>query len=146
MYRGDHSKKLVSLITLALLITGMGGARALARVELHSPFKVEIRLERDVYLVDEPLEGEVLITNTYPTTIPAVFNIRTYHEGREESSTFTALKGVPLGTSKFSFQSFGVPPLTTKPDAEGSWRITIAQQNHEPSDTGQVTLKVVRHR
>ena len=109
-----------------------------------SPVKISIKLPQTEYRIGEPLDGKVVLTNHSPSNIPAVFEIRLYHDGELASSLSTSLKGVPQGTTRFAFKNFGIPSLTNGPDAEGNWRILIYQRGLEPSQGTEVTLEVVK--
>ncbi len=141
--------KTLNILFCAVLTCGhvlAGGDVACARGhrDTVSPVKIAIKLPRTEYRTGEPLEGKVVLTNLSPANVPAVFEIRLYHDGELVSSLSTSLKGVPQGTTRFAFRNFGIPSLTKGPDAEGSWRILIYQRGLEPSQGAEATLEVVK--
>lgn len=108
----------------------------------YSPLNITIKMEKTVFMVGEPVEGKVIVENTYPANLPAVFDIKLFHDGKMFPERSTAIKGVPSGTTEFSFKGFGIPQFNLTPAAEGLWRITIVQQNLDSSYAQEVTLRI----
>lgn len=110
--------------------------------DFYSPLQIAIKVSRKTFRVNEPITGTVVIKNTYPATLPAVFRIRVFHDDRQISETTTSIETVPFGTTKFSFRNFGIPQFNLGPGTEGKWRIHISQQN-VPSSAREITLRIV---
>ena len=125
-----------------LLISSAGAKDDMLEGDLHSPLKIAIKMPKKAYKINELIDGTVIIKNTYPAVLPAVFKIKLFHDGRQFYAFLTSAETIPFGTTKFSFKDFGIPAFNDAPGTEGTWRITITQQNTE-SSTAEVTLRVV---
>lgn len=138
-------KRLNWAVIFMMLLVFAGGALAkedMREGDLHSPLKITIKLPKKVYKINEPIDGTVIIKNTYPAVLPAVFKIKLFHDGQQFYAFLTSAETIPFGTTKFSFKNFGIPDFNDRTGTEGTWRITITQQNTE-SSTAEVTLRVV---
>lgn len=133
------------LAALCLSLFLAGGSRVFGDTradELYSPLRIQIKIKKDVFRTGDPVNGTVIIENTYPAALPAVFNIRLFHDGTQSSELITAIKRVPSGKTVFSFKNFGIPRFNSGPGAEGVWRIRISQQSRD-SFAVEVTLRIV---
>lgn len=108
----------------------------------YSPVRVRISIERTDYEVKEPVEGRVVLDNISPATLPAVFNIRLFHDGILVSRFVTSIQQIPSGQTSFSFQGFGIPFFNSGPESAGVWRISIVQQNLDESTAEEVTIYI----
>ena len=110
----------------------------------YSPIRVTIQMKETVFKIGEPVEGTVVLENTYPANLPATFNIKLFHEGKPVSDLLTAIERVPSGTTPFSFKAFGVPFFNKGVASEGTWRLSIVQQNLDESYSKEITIQIVR--
>lgn len=103
------------------------------------PFEVEIKLSKDIYALGEPLEGEIIVENTYPATIPVTFLMEMHHEGKLK---YSSRVNSPLLTGKqeFSFKTFAIPPAIEDSNLTGSWSIIIKQAGQEESARIEFTV------
>ena len=108
-----------------------------------SSLRLTIKMTKKVFAVGEPVDGTILVENTYANTIPAVFHITLFHEDETVAELTTAIKQIPMGTNKFSLKEFGIPEFSNEPKAEGRWRIRILQQNVNDSYAAGATIRIV---
>ena len=109
----------------------------------YNPLKIQIKMEKTTFEVGEPVDGRVIVHNSYPANVPAIFHVRLFHDGKPESERTTSIPHIPQGTTKFSFKNFGIPKFNRHREAEGEWRIFIVQQNRDPSQGSEVILQIV---
>ena len=109
----------------------------------YNPLKIQIKMEKTTFEVGESIEGWVIVHNSYPANVPAIFNVRLFHDGKPESERMTSIPRIPDGTTKFSFKNFGIPKFNRHPGTQGEWRILIVQQNRDPSQGSEVILQIV---
>ena len=110
----------------------------------YSPLSVKIKLKKKVYHVAEPMEGEVVIENDYPASLPAVFIVELFHNKKAVSHRTTSIPQIPSGVTEFTFKSFGIPAFNHSPESKGDWRIHIVQQNLDPRYySGDTIVRVV---
>lgn len=132
-------------LVLCFGLWGMNDAGAkedMLKGDLHSPLQITIKVSKKTYKINEPIKGTVIITNAYPATLPAVFKVKLFHDGKKFYAFLTAAQTIPSGTTKFPFDNFGIPNFNDEAGSEGTWQITITQQNVE-SSTAEATLRVV---
>ncbi len=110
---------------------------------LQSPIKVKIRAEKEIFNLGEPIKGTIVLDNTYPANISAVFVVTLFHDGSAAFQVTTSLKHIPAGPLKFSFREFGIPPFYDDPAAAGVWRIVVAQVAVDPSFGKEMTLRII---
>ncbi len=125
-----------------LLSTSQASAK-MKSVKYRSPLKVEIKLPKESYQVREPIDGQIIIENTYPASLPAVFTIKLFFNDKLFSEQTTAIKKVPMGTIEFTFKGFGIPAFNDKVEAEGEWRIHIVQLNMDESYAVEAKILIV---
>lgn len=111
--------------------------------DFYSPLSIKIKMEKDVFQVREAVKGKVEVENVYPGNIPAVFDIKLFHDDKPVSESTTAIQHVPSGTTAFSFQAFGIANFNDDSTAVGIWRIIIVQQNLDASYTKEATVRIV---
>jgi len=128
--------------TFCPVIAGEGLAAENAYSRSGGRISVQIVPEKKELEAGEKLEGKVIVKSGYPASVPAVFLITLYHDGTYVSQMTTSVR-IPYGTTKFSFRDFGIPDFSREAGAEGEWRITIVQQNRDPSEAASVTVRVV---
>ena len=109
----------------------------------YNPLKIQIKMEKTAFEVGETVEGRVIVHNSYPASVPAIFNVRLFHDGKPEDKWTTSIPHVPGGTTDFSFKNFGIPVFNDQAGTEGEWRITIVQQNRDASDASEVMIRIV---
>ena len=124
------------------LISGARAAEDMLKDDLHTPLRITIKIPRKVFKVNEPVNGTVIIKNTYPATLPAIFKIKLFHDGQEVSERVTSIATVYFGTTKFSFKNFGIPEFNNGAGSEGVWRVWIAQQGRDSGAAG-ITVRIV---
>ncbi len=137
----------VTLILMAwylalVTLPGAGAAEDMLKGDLFSPLQIQIKVSKKMFRINEPVSGTVIIKNTYPATLLAIFRIKLFHDGREFSERITSIATVYSGTTKFSFKNFGILEFNNGAGSEGEWRIRIAQQSRD-SSAAEVTLRVV---
>ena len=103
-------------------------------------------MEKTAFEVGETVEGRVIVHNSYPANVPAIFNVRLFHDGKLESQRMTSIPRIPDGTTDFSFKNFGIPVFNDRAGTEGEWRITIVQQNRDASDASEAMIRIVPSR
>jgi len=100
---------------------------------LISPLSVEIHPSKNTLRGREPVTGQVVIVNTAPEKLAAVFDVTAYHNGRVKYTSITSTKDIFFGKNQFDFKDFGIPQFNTGPGAAGFWRIEILQRNLDDS-------------
>ena len=95
--------------------------------DLTSPVSIKIVLKKAVVNVGEPIEGEFILGNSYPSNLPVVFDIRLFHDDELSMQTNTSVDQLPMGVTKFAFKNFGMPQFNKNRGSEGIWRINIVQ-------------------
>ena len=112
----------------------------------YNPLKIQIKMEKTTFEVGEPIEGWVIVHNSYPANVPAIFHVRLFHDGKLEDERTTSIPHIPEGTTDFSFKNFGIPVFNDRAGTEGEWRITIVQQNRDASDASETMIRIVPSR
>ncbi len=125
-----------------LLATHQASAK-MKTVKYRSPLEVQIKLTKGSYQVGEPIDGEVVIKNTYSASLPAVFTIKLFFKDQLFSEQTTAIKRVPMGTVEFTFKGFGIPDFNHHTGAEGEWKIHIVQMNMDEHYAKEVKVLIV---
>ncbi len=132
------------MISFSLIMFSSDQASAkMKSVKYRSPLEVEIQLPKESYQVGEPIDGQIIIENTYPASLPAVFTIKLFFNDKLFSEQTTAIKKVPMGTMEFTFKGFGIPVFNNKVEAEGEWRIHIVQLNMDESYAAEAKILIV---
>lgn len=135
--------KMFVAVGLSLCLTSAAcAAQDKPEGELHSPLKITIKIPKKTFKINEPIDGTVIVTNTYPDELPAVFMVKLFHDGQKFYAFLTAVEMIPFGTTKFPFKDFGIPAFNDGPGSKGTWQIKITQQN-TASSPAEVTLRVV---
>ena len=132
------------LCSLFLICSSAAQAKKLNTLsDNYSHISVTIKMKKNVFKVGEPIEGDFVLENDYPATLPAVFNVKLYRGNTLITSRTTAIKTIPTGKTEFSFKSFAIPQFNRRPESQGVWRLTILQQNVLPSETQEVTIEII---
>lgn len=108
----------------------ISGCRGKSR-ELSAPYSalnIKINMKKREFAAGDPVTGTVVIHNTYPAALPAVFRIRLFHQGRLVEERTTSVATLLPGVTKIPFDKFGIPQFNNGPADEGRWRIVISQQ------------------
>lgn len=125
---------------------GPGGPRIAADKNdprVSSPLRIEIKMKKNAFKIREPVQGTVIVENRYPTTLPAVFNIRLFHDGNQVAERITSVKELPPWKTKFSLKNFGIPLFNIHTGAQGLWRITVTQQGKEDRYLAQAIVRII---
>src|SRR5207247_1408160 len=90
-------------------------------------FSIKIEPSKKTYQIGETLKGEVLIDNDYPVPLPAVFEMKMYHNSRLETESQMSVKDLPPGRLPFTFEAFRIPEKLFQSEDLGTWEIVINQ-------------------
>src|SRR3989338_8672644 len=100
-----------------------------SRRDHKSPINVEIKLPKGSFKLYEPIVGEIILQNTSPVNLPAVFEFKLFKDGKLKSQKLTEVKSIFPGRTRIRFPEFGIPIFNDNPWAAGHWYLTILQQN-----------------
>ena len=134
-------KSILILFTAVFLLFVAGPA--LAGKDLTSPLSIYIQLDKDIFNLYEPVEGKITVKNTYPAPLPAIFQIKIFHNGKIVAERQTSIKRVPEGNTEFSFKSFGIPTINLDATVAGEWQLKILQKNLPESEAKQVHFQIL---
>lgn len=109
-----------------------------------TPIHLSIEMKKHTFSLGEKVEGKVIISNSYPATLPAVFWVSLYHEGTLTSRNTTSVEKVFTGTIEIPLKSFGVPDLGKEKKSLGIWHLKIIQVSAPPSTLAQTTFRIVK--
>lgn len=109
--------------------------------DLKTYVEISIDMKKKIYNAGEPLEGEVVVRNTAPATLPASFDVKLYKEGSLRYSSTVFAQVLLPGRTTFDFEKFGVPLLTNEKTLPGTWQLVIHQVNR-PHESAQVEFVV----
>jgi len=129
-------------IAAALVLAGSSAFAALKKDDLRSHFKIQIVMEKKVYALGEPIEGQVVIRTTAPSVLSGGFEVRLYQGGVLKSFKKIFINDLSLGATVFDFRKFGIPELPDEEGSLGTWRILIFQVGRRQNDA-EVGFKVV---
>ncbi len=111
---------------LFIVMAGLGALTspfALAD-EMVSPVSVTIQMAQETFSSSDAVEGKVVLYNTAPSGLHAIFNVDVLLNGTSQQSFFISFKSLLTGRNVFSLKDFGV----RLPAQAGQWRIVIKQQ------------------
>ncbi len=107
-----------------------------------SPISVEIKMKKAVFELYEPVEGEVVLNNRYPASVPVTLHVKLYRQGELHYQGLTNVETVFTGTTRVPLKNMGIPDINDNPDAVGRWHISILQQNVDPSQAARTSFKI----
>ncbi len=107
--------------------------------EAYSPIAIKIQFKKTVLKVNEPITGQIVLTNSYPATLPAVFDVQLFQEGKLVTFSTTEIRTVIPGRNRYTLQEFGVPSVVNP----GRWRLVISQHGVSKSRTAYASFKVI---
>jgi len=105
-----------------------------------SHLAIAIKLEKEIFIVSEPIDGEILINSTIPTTYSVNFRVEIYKDELLQTDIFTRAP-VFLGETKYQLKNFGIPTINTGEESQGHWRIVISSQGN-PSVTAEAKFVI----
>src|SRR5689334_10488268 len=82
----------------------------------HNPLIIKFKMEKTVFDLGERINGKVEVENDYPSSLPAIFHIKIFHDDKPFSDLSTSVAGVPFGTTTFTFGSLGIPAFNSGAD------------------------------
>ena len=91
--------------------------------DVYSPVAVKIQFKKKIFKLNEPIEGQIVLVNAYPVTLPAIFEVQLFRDDKLFSLTTTEIRTVIPGRSRYTLQEFGVPAVMDM----GRWRLSIGQ-------------------
>jgi len=133
-------------ILLLLLLTSIRSAEGFVDTSYEkksSPIQISITTDKSTYFVGEPIKGAVVLTNIYPVGIPAAFKTELYHNDQLVKQSITAVPYLPLGTTRFRMDHFGIPAFNQTPDSVGEWSIRVHQQTMDEPAAPEAVIKII---
>lgn len=130
--RHNRIKLIRFLIFFLLGVFAASGVRGETGKDKRStPIKLKIEMKKSEFSVREPVEGRIMVENNYPAALPAIFDIKLFHNENMYSEFLTSVKPVLPGKTVFTFREFGIPQFNTGEKAKGHWQIIITQKDVE---------------
>ncbi len=136
---------LLPLFCFFLVFQGAAEARGRSH-ELFSPIKVKVLMKKGIFTTGEPVTGKVILINTHPSNLSAVFNVTIFHNKALVHRAATEVPKVPQGTTAFSFKKFGIPKISGHGPMSGLWRIVVLQEGLEPKQAAEAEFQIVPER
>lgn len=105
----------------------------------NSRIHISCVLEKSQYIIGEVLEGEVVIRNDYPASIPSIFTMSLTHDGKEITHSQMSVDRLFTGKNTLSFRSFQIPQNPFTAHDVGTWAITI-NKLHQATENAAVCV------
>ncbi len=144
----ECGEDMVARVILLILICGLGvffpGPQSLAASydQRSTPIAIHIQTGKPAYAPGEPVEGTIVLRNTYPSSLSAVFYIKILRDGQVYSELITSIKEIWPGTTRYFFKDFGIPAFNAGAESTGRWRIEVFQKDVDPYYGSAVDLLV----
>ena len=118
-------KYLIQIFSLIFLLS----AQITSAGKLRTFLKVEIDIDQVSLTQESCCEGNIVIINASSRAFPAIFDIFLYRNNKLTQQFITSVPNIPFGKTSFSFDSFGIPKISSEDNRVGVWKLVIQQQN-----------------
>lgn len=135
-------RKSILQLAVAVCVVFSAAGRGLADTYTRSPISVTIKLTKTSFELYEPIEGDVILSNARPVSLPAVFEVRLYRQGRLKYQGTLSVPTVFTGQTKIPLKNAGIPHINDNLEAAGRWHLAILQKNTDPRRTARVSFVI----
>ncbi|MGE0267341.1 MAG: hypothetical protein AB7S78_02640 [Candidatus Omnitrophota bacterium] len=96
-----------------------------AEPDSYGPFELKLESPQTTYTVGEELGIRIIISHTYPATLPGTFVVELHRKGLKEWEYLINVDALLPRDNEFTLKKFGVPAFNTEDSSAGDWRIRV---------------------
>jgi hypothetical protein len=97
---------------------------------------------KKIFLANENVQGDVIVTNASNVPLSDSFHIRLYQNNKLKKELVTRLTNIAPGQTRFSFNQFGIPQINESAAASGPWTISI--YDIDPAYSKDADFKIIQ--
>jgi len=115
----------LNLILNLLLLFAFPLTKTFAEPDTYGAFELRLECPQKTFNVGEELGILIVISHTYPATLPGTFVVELYRKGLKEWEYLINVDTLRPGDNEFTLKKFGVPAFNQEPSSAGEWRIRV---------------------
>ena len=94
---------------------------------LSANLDIKIALDKHAFAAGEPVSGKFIVESSVPSTYMGTFTIKLY-KNDEKVREINTNAPIFLGSTEYSFKSFGLSGINSGPEDEGLWKVVILKE------------------